>query len=285
MCCAFQVLTEASKHDLAVLRTFQALAAGVIPRPAQFSDAHQRHLHLCDQCLSAITGHKASSVQDLPDLDFGYEMGKTHSASGYTSLDKTPSLVRGLRDFVNLGRGEKRDRHVEDIESVVSCSAGSKASSEASFADISSLESDRQENSGHGRESSTSTKMYRKTRKTTATKSDSSSESEDGSLTDRIKGTKPTDLPYKEVTKPPPQGYRDGTAVRFNVKQPEVTTVGSAAVGGMERALTKDSLCSGHTLGSSVTIPLVEEGTVCDSYLFCYKLLLEYCRASLFNDE
>ncbi|KAJ7392689.1 hypothetical protein OS493_010340 [Desmophyllum pertusum] len=266
VCCAFQVLTEVSKQEIAVLRTFQALAAGIFSRPAEISDAHARHIHLCNNCLSTITGHQSFNAKGYPDDDLDFNQEKiTHSASGFLSaMGKTPSFVRGLRDFADLSFEEKAQvRHPEDTESVMSRDDTLSDTSEASFADVSSVESGRRGRSGHvnARMASNVSKTYKKTRKIDARKDESSSESEDEiekPLKTQIKNSKQTDILKKETDRS--ARARGGTAVRFNVQDPEVSnTEGGIPGARMERSFTKDSLYSVPTQGSSVTLPSADE--------------------------
>ena len=265
VCCAFHILTEVSKQEIVVLRTFQALAAGIFTRPAEISAAHARHVHLCNNCLSTITGHQSYDAKGFPDDDLNFGQEKHRSASGYLSLGKTPSLVRGLRDFADLGLEDKQVTHSEDVEeSIVSHDSLSDTSSEASFADVSSVESGRRGRSGHvnGRSASNMSKTYKKTRRTDARKSESSSESEgemEKPQKSQIKNSKQTDIPKKETDGS--ARVRGGTAVRFNVQEQEISnTEGGDPTTRMERSFTKDSLYSVPTQGSSVTLPLEDEG-------------------------
>ena len=258
------MLTEVSKHEIAVLRTFQALAAGIFTRPAEISAAHARHIHLCNNCLSTITGHQSLDAKDFADADLNFKQEKDRSYSGFLSLGKTPSLVQGLRDFADLGLEDKQVTHPEDEEeSIVSRDSLSDTSSEASFADVSSVESGRRGRSGHvnARSNSNMSKTYKKTRRTDARKAESSSESEGGTEEPKkcqIKNSKQTDG-SKETDGS--ARARGGTAVRFNVQDPEVsTTEGGVPAARMERSFTKDSLYSVPTQGSSVTLPLADEG-------------------------
>ncbi|KAL9963663.1 hypothetical protein ACROYT_G027190 [Oculina patagonica] len=261
VCCAFQVLTEVSKQEIAVLRTFQALAAGIFTRPTEISSAHARPVHLCNNCLSNITGHQSLNAKGFPDDDLNFDQEKHRSPSGYLSLGKTPSLVRGLRDFADLGLDDKPVRLTEDVEeSIASRDSLSDTSSEASFADVSSVESGRRGRSGHvnARSGSNMSKTYKKTRRTEAKKSESSSESE-GEIEKpektQIKSSKQSDIPKKETNGS--ARARGGTAVRFNVQEPEVSnTEGGVPAPRMERSFTKDSL---YTQGSSVTLQLADE--------------------------
>ena len=247
MCCAFQVLTEVSKSEIAVLRTFQALAAGIFSRPEGVSDTHARHINLCNNCLSSITGHQSFNVKDFTDDDLDSDGAKTSAVS----VGQTPSLVRGLRDFAGLSLEDKQVVHGEDdAVSVMSRDTGSRASSEASFADVSSVESGRRGRDGYELASRT----FKKTRKPVARGieiySDSDDEIEKAHKTDALK--KDT----KGSVKP-----RSGTGVRFNVQEPVVVnTQGEVPKAKIARSETKNSLNSGHTLASSVTIPLGDEG-------------------------
>lgn len=269
------MLTVVSKHEISVLRTLQALAAGIFNRPAEISAAHARHIHLCNNCLSNITGHQSFPAKGFPDGDLNFGQEKQRSPSGFLSLGKTPSLVRGLRDFADLGLEDKRVTHSDDAEeSIASQDSLSDTSSEASFADVSSVESGRRGESGHVKVRSTSnvSKTKKKTRRTEARKSESSSESEgeiEKPQKTQIKESKQTDIPKKET-----DGYaraRGGTAVRFNVQETEVSNAGSGVPAArMERSFTKDSL---YTQGSSVTLPLGDEGKLSISTLYVVSLV------------
>lgn len=64
---------------------------------------------------------------------------------------------------------------------------------------------------------------------------------------------------------------RQGTGVRFQTEQVDddrqlADESWSHIQGNLEREQTKGSLLSGHTLGSTVTIPLPEEGKSCCTY-------------------
>lgn len=267
VCCAFQVLTEVSKREIAVLRTFQTLAAGIFTRPAEISAAHARHIHLCNNCLSTITGHQSFDPKDFADADLNFKQEKDRSYSGFLSLGKTPSLVQGLRDFADLDLEDKQVTHPEGVEeSILSRDSLSDTSSEASFADVSSVESGRRGRSGHvnARSDSNMSKTYKKTRRTDVREAESSSESEgetEKPQKSQIKKSKETDGSTRA---------RGGTAVRFNVQEPEVsTTEGGAPTARMERSFTKDSVYSVPTQGSSVTLPLADEGEVTiDDFLY-----------------
>ena len=265
VCCAFQVLTEVSKHEIAVLRTFQALAAGIFTRPAEISAAHARHLHLCNNCRSTITEQQSFHRKDLADADFSFKEGKNQSHSDFSSLGKTPSLVLGLRDFAGLDLEDKQVTHPVDVEESVLSHDSLSDTSEASFADVSSVESGRRGRSGHvnARSDSNVSKTYKKTRRIDNRKAESSSESDDETKKpqkSQIKKSKPIDSSKETVSSARPRG---GTAVRFNVQEPEVsTTDGRVPAAHVERSFTKDSLYSIPTQGSSVTIPLADEGEV-----------------------
>ena len=267
VCCAFQVLTEVSKHEIAVLRTFQALAAGIFARPAEISAAHARHIHLCNNCLTTITVQQSFHAKDFADADLNFREEKNRSHSDFFSLGKTPSLVQGLRDFAGLDLEDKQVTHPADVEeSVLSRDSLSDTSSEASFADVSSVESGRRGRSDHvnARSDSHMSKTYKKTRRTDGRKVQSSSESE-GEIEKPQKSqklkSKQTDILKKETDGS--ARARGGTAVRFNVQEPEVSnTEGGVPAASMERSFTKDSLYSVPTQGSSVTLPLADEGEV-----------------------
>ena len=270
MCCAFQVLTEVSKQDIAVLRTFQALAAGIFSRPAGMSDTHARHIHICNSCLSSITGHHSFNPKDFSEDDLGSNGTKTN----VTSLRETPSFVRRLRGFAGLEIMDKRVGQLEDdAASDRLRDTGSDASSEASFADVSSVESVYRGREGHATDKSNS---FKKTRRTVArigeTFSDSEDEKDEAHKMDDL--TENTDGPVKE---------RDGTGVRFNVGEPIVgNSEGGVANAKMTRAGTKDSLHSGHTRASSVTIPLADEGESIVNMVILRELsLFSFC----FSDE
>lgn len=247
VCCAFQVLTEVSKQDIAVLRTFQALAAGIFSRPAGMSDTHARHVHICNNCLSNMTDHHSFNPKDFSEDDLGSNGTKTKA----TSLGETPSFVRRLRGFAGLEINDKRVGQLEDdAASVRLRDTGSDGSSEANFADVSSVESGCGGREGRATVTSNSVK---KTRRTVARNGETFSDSEDekdeahkmDDFTENIFG------PLKE---------RDGTGVRFNVEEPIVgNSEGAVSKANMTRAGTKDSLNSGHTRASSVTIPLADE--------------------------
>lgn len=270
MCCAFQILTEVSKHEIAVLRTFQALAAGIFTTSAEISDEHARHIHLCNHCLSTMTGHQSYNVKGFPDDDLNLNKEKSATASGFISVGQTPSFVRGLRNFANLGLEDMEVKHSEDdTASVASRNTPSDASSEASFADESSVESGRYGRSDrvNERSSSNMSKTYKKTRSTGAKKGEISSDSEDETekpQKSQIKPSKQADTAKKDTeSSVRPRG---GTGVRFNVQEdPEVGTEGGVPKAQLERSLTKDSLFSARTRGSSVTIPLADEGELTDN--------------------
>lgn len=262
------MLTEVSKHEIAVLRTFQALAAGIFTRPAEISAAHARHIHLCNNCLSSITEQQQSlHAKDYADTDLNFKEEKNRSHSDSLSLGNTPSLVLGLRDFAGLDLEDKQVTHPVDVEeSVLSRDSLSDTSSEASFADVSSVESGRLGGSGHvnARSDSNVSKTFKKTRRTDARKARSSSESEDETEKPQkfqINKSKQTDIMKKETDGS--ARARGGTAVRFNVQEPEMsTTEGGVPAARMERSFTKDSLYRVPTQGSSVTLPLADEGEV-----------------------
>ena len=226
-------------------------------RPAEISDEHARHVHLCNNCLSTIAGHQTKS---LPD-DLHFNVDKAHAASGFMSIGQTPSFVRGLRDFADLGLEDTSVKQPEDdAVSVTSRNTASDASSEASFADVSSVES------GHcGRldnvteRAASVSKTFKKTRKTAAKKDEMSSDSEDEAekLAKSPTQSSKKNIPNKETENP--VRARGGTAVRFNVQEDAevVNTEGGVPKAQMERSLTKESL---FTQGSSVSIPLAEEG-------------------------
>ena len=260
------MLAEVSKHEIAVLRTFQALAAGIFARPAEISAAHARHIHLCNNCLSNIAEQQSSHAKDFAGADLNFKEDKNRSHSDFLSLGKTPSLVLGLRDFAGLDLEDKQVTHPVDVEeSVLSRDSLNDTSSEASFADVSSVESGRRGRSGHvnARSDSNVSKTYKKTRRTDAKKTESSSESEgeiEKPQKSQIKKSKQTDRLKETVASARAHG---GTAVRFNVQEPEVsTTEGRVPAALMERSFTKDSLYSVPTQGSSVTLPLADEGEV-----------------------
>ena len=264
-----------SKQEIGVLRTFQALAAGIFTTPAQISEAHARHIHLYNNCLSTLTGQQSYNVKGFVDDDLNFNQDKTATASGLISMGQTPSFVRGLRDFADLGLDDKEVRDPEDdAVSIASRDTGSEVSSEASFADVSSVESGCRGRSGHVKERSASSmsKTYKKTRRTAARKdelfSDSEDEIEKPSNTE-AKPLKQTDMVKKDVEK---SVYdRAGTGVRFNVQEPDVVNAeGGVSRAQMERSLTKDSLYSAHTRGSSVTIPLGEEGKLTTKLVFSF---------------
>lgn len=264
VCCAFQVLTEVSKHEIAVLRTFQALAAGIFTRPAEISDVHARHIHLCNNCLSTITGQQ-SNVKSFFDDDLNFDHGKAAAASGFMSIGQTPSLVRGLRDFAGIGLEDRQVRWPDDdVASVASRDTGSDASSEASFADVSSVESGRHGRSGHVNERSTSnvSKTFKKTRRMARRRGEVSSDSEDETgkhSKTAAKPSKQTEAVKKDIESS--ARGRGGTGVRFNIQEPDIVANESGVTKvQMERSQTKDSLFSAHTRGSSVSIPFADEG-------------------------
>ena len=263
------MLTEVSKHEIAVLRTFQALAAGIFTRPAEISAAHARHIHLCNNCLSSMTEQQLSfHAKDYADTDLNFREEKNRSHSASLSLGNTPSLVLGLRDFAGLDLEDKQVTHPVDVEeSVLSRDSLSDTSSEASFADVSSVESGRFGRSGHvnARSDSKVSKTFKKTRRTDARKAKSSSESEDETEKPEnfhINKSKQTDIMKKDTDGS--ARVREGTGVRFNVQEPEMSTTESGVPTAriMERSFTKDSLYSVPTQGSSVTLPLGDEGKV-----------------------
>ena len=261
------MLTEVSKHEIAVLRMFQALAAGIFTRPAEISAAHAGHVHLCNNCLSTITEQQSFHAKDFADTDLNFKEEKNRSHSDFLSLGKTPSLVLGLRDFAGLDLEDKQVTHPVDVEeSVLSRDSLSDTSSEASFADVSSVESGRHGRSGHVniRSDSNVSKTFKKTRRADARKATSSSESEDETEKPpkfHVKKSKETDIMKKEIDGS--ARARGGTAVRFNVQEPEMsTTEGGVPAARMDRSITKDSLYSVPTQGSSVTLPLADEGEV-----------------------
>ena len=260
MYCAFQILTEVSKRELAVLRTFQALAAGIFTKPVEMSDAHARHIHVCNNCLSTITGHQSFTGQGFHNDGLNLNQEINRSTSGILSAGKTPSFVRGLRDFADLGLEDKPEDVAESIKSRDTLSD----TSEASFADVSSVESEHHERSGHvnDRSASNLSKTYKKTRRTNAVKGESSSESDEEiekSQKSQIKKSNQANILKKEN-----DGFaraRGGTAVRFNVEEAEISNQGGGIPAArMERTLTKDSLYSAPTQGSSVTLQLEDEG-------------------------
>ena len=267
VCCAFQVLTEVSKHEIAVLHTFQALAAGIFTRPVEISAAHARHVHLCNNCLSAVTEQQSLHAKDFAEADWNFKEENNPSRSDFLSLGNTPSLVLGLRDFAGLDLEDKQVTNSVDVEeSVLSRDSVSDTSSEASFADVSSVESGRRGRSGHvnARSDSNVSKTYKKTRRADARKVENSSESESEiekpQKSQKIK-SKQTDILKKETDGS--ARARGVTAVRFDVQDPVVSnTEGGVPVAPMERSFTKDSLYSVPTQGSSVTLPLVDEGEV-----------------------
>lgn len=265
VCCAFQVLTEVSKRDITVLHTFQALAAGMFTKPAEISDAHARHIHVCNNCLSTLTGHQSLSGPDLHDDGFKLNHEKTRSTSGFLSVRKTPSFVKGLRDFANLGLENDKARQPEDEAESIKSRDTLSDTSEASFADVSSEESENHERSGFVRGSSTSNlpKTYKKTRRTIAGKDESNSESEEEiekPLKSQIKKSNQTKILEKKTDGS--TRVHGGIAVRFNVKQTEFSYPGGGVPAArMERSVTKDSLFSvPETQGSSVTLQLEDEG-------------------------
>lgn len=246
VCCAFQVLTEVSKRDITVLRTFQALAAGMFTKPAEISDAHARHIHVCNNCLSTLTGHQSLSGPDLHDDGFKLNHEKTRSTSGFLSVRKTPSFVKGLRDFANLGLENDKARQPEDEAESIKSRDTLSDTSEASFADVSSEESENHERSGFVRGSSTS---------------NSESEEEiEKPLKSQIKKSNQTKILEKKTDGT--TRAHGGIAVRFNVKQTEFSYPGGGVPAArMERSVTKDSLFSvPETQGSSVTLQLEDEG-------------------------
>lgn len=264
VCCAFQVLTEVSKRDITVLRTFQALAAGMFTKPAEISDAHARHIHVCNNCLSTLTGHQSLSGPDLHDDGFKLNHEKTRSTSGFLSVRKTPSFVKGLRDFANLGLENDKARQPEDEAESIKSRDTLSDTSEASFADVSSEESENHERSGFVRGSSTSDlpKTYKKTRRTITGKDESNSESEEEiekPLKSQIKKSNQTKILEKKTDGT--TRAHGGIAVRFNVKQTEFSYPGGGVPAArMERSVTKDSLFSvPETQGSSVTLQLEDE--------------------------
>ena len=259
-----------SKHEIAVLRTFQALAAGIFTRPVEISAAHARHVHLCNNCLSAITEQQSLHAKNFADADLNFKGENNPSRSDFLSLGNTPSLVLGLRDFAGLDLEDKQVTNPVDVEeSVLSRDSVSDTSSEASFADVSSVESGRRGRSGHvnARSDSNVSKTYKKTRRTDATKVENSSESESEiekpQESPKIKA-KQTDILKKETNGS--ARARGATAVRFDVQDPMVSnTEGGVPAAPIERSFTKDSLYSVPTQGSSVTLPLEDEGEVTQS--------------------
>ena len=175
-----------------------------------------------------------------------------------------------MRDFADLGLEDKQITHAQGVEeSIASHDSLSDTSSEASFADVSSVESGRRRRSGHAkaRSGSNISKTKKKTRRTEARKSESSSESEteiEKPQKTQIKDLKQTDIPKKETDGS--ARARGGTAVRFNVQESEVSNAKSGVPAAqMERSFTKDSL---YTQGSSVTLPLEDEGKISASTLY-----------------
>lgn len=195
-----------------------------------------------------MTDHHSFNPKDFSEDDLGSNGTKTNA----TSLGETPSFVRRLRGFAGLEINDKRVGQLEDdAASVRLRDTGSDASSEANFADVSSEESGCGGREGRATVTSNSVK---KTRRTIAriggTFSDSEDEKDEAHKMDGF--TENNDGPLKE---------RDGTGVRFNVEETIVgNSEGAVSKAKMTRAGTKDSLNSGHTRASSVTIPLADEG-------------------------
>lgn len=95
--CAFLALTDAASSSLSVLQTFQALAAGIFPKPLSIAEAHAQHLHLCNECHSTYVGettHVTASCQEEDGIPSG---------SDFLSVGPTPSFVKGLQEFARLG--------------------------------------------------------------------------------------------------------------------------------------------------------------------------------------
>ena len=256
--CAFQILVEASKQDLAVLQTFQSLGAGILSRPVALSEMHARHVHVCYTCLSSLTGHQSPELKTTRGLD---RAGK-FSASDYLSVGKTPSFVRDLQDFVNLGlEDELAETARHDSEISESLDQRDDSSSQASFADVSSV------GSGVDRERPPrvrqAAKTHRRGKNDVTDLRESSSGSEDESAKP-IRQAKHRSLIKKQAT-PSAQPSHVGSGVRFDVDRTRgTTTTGTKAkdevqpgLGRIERTLTKESMYSFGTPGSSVSIPIL----------------------------
>ncbi|XP_022790693.1 transmembrane protein 232-like [Stylophora pistillata] len=263
VCCAFQVLTEVSKRDIAVLRTFQALAAGMFTKPAEISEVHARHIHVCNNCMSTITGHQSLSSPDLHDDGFKLNQERTRSTSGFSSAAKTPSFVKGLRDFANLGLENDKANQSEHVAESIKSRNILSDTSEASFADVSSEESEHHERSGfvRGNSARNLSKTNKKTKRTIAVEAESSSESEEEiekPLKSQIKKSNQTNIQEKETHGS--TRAHGGIAVRFNVRQTEFSDPGAGVPAvRMERSVTKESLFSVPTRDSSVTLQLEDE--------------------------
>lgn len=263
VCCAFQVLTEVSKRDIAVLRTFQALAAGMFTKPAEISEVHARHIHVCNNCMSTITGHQSLSSPDLHDDGFKLNQERTRSTSGFSSAAKTPSFVKGLRDFANLGLENDKANQSEHVAESIKSRNILSDTSEASFADVSSEESEHHERSGfvRGNSARNLSKTNKKTKRTIAVEDESSSESEEEiekPLKSQVKKSNQTNIQEKETDGS--TRAHGGIAVRFNVRQTEFSYPGAGVPAvRMERSVTKESLFSVPTRDSSVTLQLEDE--------------------------
>ncbi|XP_032239278.2 transmembrane protein 232 isoform X3 [Nematostella vectensis] len=240
--CAFLILAHASSNDLTILQTFQALASGVLARPAEISEVHALHIHhMCENCLSSFTGHQASH-------EVGGEGGELDE---FFSVGQTPSIVRGLRDFASLSFLDKEGRHsradTDDTDSLRSNDQKSNASSDASLADVSSVESVR---------TGTRKKSSERLRKERRTQSNLSKNAPQGSHT--LGDESSSDDDEKERTVKPRSGKHSGS-VRFQtaeqVNTAPGTSSGSSFPEGLERETTKGSLYSAQTRGSSVTVP------------------------------
>lgn len=131
-----------------------------------------------------------------------------------------------------------------------------ETSSEASFADVSSVESEGQTRRKGGKmPRRASSKQFRSSYKSFQFEDGSSSSDEEE-----------THKPKGKVTKRKPSKERLGTGVRFQTEEPGTNdneikpTSGTPKPGeSLEREFTKGSLYSGHTAGSTVSIPLADD--------------------------
>ncbi|XP_031571517.1 transmembrane protein 232-like [Actinia tenebrosa] len=255
--CAFSILAHTCSTNLSALQTFQSLAAGAFPRPAALAEIHARHLNLCEHCHSGFIGDPSAHAlhQEEEIINDGLPAG-----SDYLSVGQTPSFVRGLREFANLSHIEKNERKQPpesiETESLRSRDEKHESSSEASFADVSSIESEGQTRRKGGKmPRRASSKQFRSSYKSFQFENGSSSSEEEE-----------TRKPKEKVTKRNSSKERLGTGVRFQTEEPGTSDTEVKPHSGtpkpgepLERELTKGSLYSGQTAGSTVTIPLVDD--------------------------
>ncbi|KAK3706225.1 hypothetical protein QZH41_010289, partial [Actinostola sp. cb2023] len=262
--CAFLVLADAAATNLSVLQTFQALAAGLFPRPAALAEAHAQHLHLCNECHSSFVGdmaHAPTCQQEVSPHE------GVPSGADYLSVGPTPSFVKGLREFARLGFKEQANEtpsETNETESLRSRDDEHETSSEASFADVSSVESDyiTRRKSSKMRMSSKHRTSYK------GRHSEDQSSSSDEDEPPKAKALPKDDVINRSdvIKRGSSSKERLGTGVRFQTDEP---TTDEGGIGeeswshiqqaALEREYTKGSLYSGQTIGSTVTIPLPDE--------------------------